>query len=234
VYKVIIYKELIVSGNKSLLDEFRKHISEFSTPDWTYVARDGELEDYVCFDYCGAVFPEAELSFYCGSDAYDEGSFQVGNIVPLKKNQLDIKEYNSLLDSFYDEVLAPFHRKFSCLAITGPTNDKFDPLSVISEEALRKLKKFCNAANKTTGSSHPCDEERWFDFICQTVVDNKIFDYDTLYRFLKDEDYWGEKDPKLLGPIGHFAWDDEHASELAQEYENYVNILQYYRKWSNS
>ncbi len=65
----------------------------------------------------------------------------------------------------------------------------FDPLDYISKEALIKLEQFCFLANKSTGSLHFCDEERWFDFICQTVDDNQILDYDTLYRFLTDEDY---------------------------------------------
>lgn len=85
-------------------------------------------------------------------------------------------------------------------------------------------------ANKSTGSSHPCDEERWFDFICQTVDDEKIFDYDILFGFLTDEEYWGKKDPDFLGAIGQFAWDEEKGAELASEYENYVRILQYYKK----
>lgn len=55
---------------------------------------------------------------------------------------------------------------------------------------------------RTTGSSHPCDEERWFDFICQTVDDGRVFDYDTLSKFLQDEEYWGKKEKGFLGVIG--------------------------------
>lgn len=48
-----------------------------------------------------------------------------------------------------------------------------------------------------------------------------------------DEDYWGKKEPDFLGAMGHFAWDEEHAGELAAEYDNYVRILSYYKdkKW---
>ena len=101
--------------------------------------------------------------------------------------------------------------------------------SVLSVFFDSKLERFCNAANKSTGSSHPCDEERWFDFICQTVEDDRTFDYDTIYRFLMDEDYWGKKEEGFIGAVGHFAWDEEHADELATEYDNYVRILTYYR-----
>lgn len=103
-------------------------------------------------------------------------------------------------------------------------------IDYISESALNKLTLFCNAANKSTGSSHPCDEERWFDFICQTVDDGRVFDYDTLSKFLQDEEYWGKKEKGFLGVIGQFAWSVENAQELASEYDNYVRILQYYKK----
>ena len=95
---------------------------------------------------------------------------------------------------------------------------------------IDKLKAFCNGANKSTGSSHPCDQERWFDFICQTVDDGMMFDYSTLADFLQDESYWGKKDPGFLGVMGSFAWDEEHAYQLAAEYENACILLQYYKK----
>ena len=116
------------------------------------------------------------------------------------------------------------------IKVVGPSSGRFNPLDYISESALNKLTLFCNAANKSTGSSHPCDEERWFDFICQTVDDGRVFDYDTLSKFLQDEEYWGKKEKEFLGVIGQFAWSEENAEELASEYDNYVRILQYYKK----
>ena len=61
-------------------------------------------------------------------------------------------------------------------------------------------------------------------------VDGRVFDYDTLLKFLQDEEYWGKKEKGFLGVIGQFAWSEENAEELASEYDNYVRILQYYKK----
>ncbi len=112
--------------------------------------------------------------------------------------------------------------------IKGPTSDTFEPLDIISKEALKKLKKFSNSANKSTGTSHPCDEERWYDFVCQTIDDDCLIDTETLAKFLMDEDYWGSKEKGRIGVIGSFAWDEEMAWKLAGEYERLTSILQYY------
>ena len=60
--------------------------------------------------------------------------------------------------------------------------------------------------------------------------DGRVFDYDTLSKFLQDEEYWGKKEKGFLGVIGQFAWSEENAEELASEYDSYVRILQYYKK----
>lgn len=57
----------------------------------------------------------------------------------------------------------------------------------------------------------------------------RIFDYSTLADFLQDEIYWGEKSEESIGVIGDYAWDEEHAYELASEYEHACEILQYYK-----
>lgn len=101
---------------------------------------------------------------------------------------------------------------------------------MISETVLEKLKRFCSVANKSTGSSHPCDQKRWFDFICQTVDDGKIFDYSTLASFLQDETHWGKKPDDFIGVMGSYAWEEEQAYELATEYENLCEVLRYYKK----
>ena len=135
-----------------------------------------------------------------------------------------------ILDLFYNDIAKGYGQTHDDIKVVGPSSGRFNPLDYISESALNKLTLFCNAANKSTGSSHPCDEERWFDFICQTVDDGRVFDYDTLSKFLQDEEYWGKKEKGFLGVIGQFAWSDENAQELASEYDNYVRILQYYKK----
>lgn len=135
-----------------------------------------------------------------------------------------------MLELFYNDIAKAYGETHEGIKVVGPSSGQFDPLDYISEKALKKLTLFCDAANKSTGSSHPCDEERWFDFICQTVDDRRTFDYDTLFKFLQDEEYWGEKESGFLGVIGRFAWSEENAEELASEYDNYVRILQYYKK----
>lgn len=223
-----IYKELSFVGEKPALDEFKRNAPSFATGDWKYVKSD-RMKDYIAFDYNGNEADHAEVSIYYGADAWREGYIKVGNIVPLQKDRLSIEEYNAVLDLFYAEIILPNQRKMENIEIVGPESDVFDPLKYISKEALEKLERFCDCANKTTGSAHPSDGERWFDFICQTVDDNQTLDYDTLYRFLMDEEYWGKKGTGFLGCMGHFAWDESHAAELALEYDSYVRILEYYK-----
>lgn len=225
-----VYKELTFNGSKEALDKLFVEIYNVFPADWIKPTGSWMLKDYIVADYIGEAVPHAEVSIYYGKETWRDGCVKVGNIVPLEKDQLTVEEYNKILDLFYSDIVKPYSVKHMDIEIIGPTSEKFDPLNYITEKALQKLVKFCNAANKSTGSSHPCDEERWFDFICQTVDDEKIFDYDILFGFLTDEEYWGKKDPDFLGAIGQFAWDEEKGAELASEYENYVRILQYYKK----
>lgn len=223
-----IYKELSFTGGKPEFDLFKQIAPTLIRGNWKYVQNE-RMMDFIAFDYLGNKVDQAEVSIYYGPETWREGYIKVGNIVPLRKNELSIEEYNNVLDLFYEEIIAPNQSRLKGLKIVGPTSDVFEPLKYISKEALNKLQRFCNSANKTTGSIHPSDEMRWFDFICQTVDDNQTFDYDTIFRFLMDEEYWGKKEPGFLGAMGHFAWDEEHAGELATEYDNYVRILTYYK-----
>lgn len=226
-----VYKELSFLGSKPELDKLSEDIYNIFPADWIRPQRNNELlKDYILADYRGNKAPHAEVSIYYGKDTWREGVVKVCNIVPLEKSQLTVEEYNTILDLFYNDIAKVYGEMHRKIKIVGPSSELFDPLNYISEEALHKLTLFCDAANKSTGSVHPSDEKRWFDFICQTVDDKMVFDYDTLFEFLQDEDYWGKKEQEFLGVIGHFAWDEELAEKLASEYENYVRILQYYKR----
>ncbi|WP_230399232.1 hypothetical protein [Novisyntrophococcus fermenticellae] len=224
-----VYKELSFVGNKPGLDNLAKNIYTVFPVNWIKPKSNQMLKDYILADYVGNQAPHAEVSIYYGKDTWRDGYVKVCNIVPLQKNQLTIEEYNQLLDLFYNDIAKVYGQTHDDIKVVGPSSGQFNPLDYISDAALKKLTLFCNATNKSTGSSHPCDEERWFDFICQTVDDGRVFDYDTLFKFLQDEEYWGKKENGFLGVIGQFAWSEENAEELASEYDNYVRILQYYK-----
>jgi hypothetical protein len=223
------YRELYFKGTEKQLLEFVNQIGEYAVGDWKLEKKSERWKDYLCFDYVGELVDKACVSIYIG-DKISKGELRVGNIVPLEKNELSVDEYNTILLKFYDDVIKPYKKFGTELNILQPSDDIFDPTSVISETALKKLRLFCTAANKSTGSSHPYDRERWFDFICQTVDDGKMFDYSTLASFLQDETYWGKKSDDFIGVMGDYAWDEEHAYELASEYESLCEILCYYKK----
>lgn len=215
-----IFRELYFKGTSDHLTDFTHEIGKYVNGDWK-LNKDSKLsKDYLIFDYSGNLVERASVYIYIAKTD-DCGELNVGNIVPENKPKLSIDEYNAILLKFYDDIIKPYKTSGTQLEITQPTDDTFNPSSVISQKALDKLEKFCKSANKSTGSSHPNDRGRWFDFICQTVDDDKMFDGSELASFLQDEDYWGK-----VQDGG--AWSENMANRLAAEYENLCEILKYY------
>ena len=223
------YRELYFRGSREQLKKFIDEMKKCVAVNWRMEIQSERWKDYLFFDYMGENVEKARVSIFIG-DGIEKGELSVGNIVPIEKSELSIDEYNAVLLQFYNDIIKPYKESGTDLDISEPSDDVFDPTSIITKEALAKLKSFCNLANKSTGSSHPSDQERWFDFICQTVDDDKMFDYSTLADFLQDESYWGKKPEDFLGVMGNYAWDEEHANELASEYESACEILCYYKK----
>lgn len=223
------YSELCFYGTSDQILSFKKDIKQFVTENWNYNIDKNTIAEYLTFTYTGDKEENAMVCI-CDSKYNGEPCYRIVNIVPLNTDELSMEQYNHLVKLFYEDIISKYKEVYRELEIVGPTSDIFDPCDVISQTALRKLELFCNMANKSTGSSHPCDQERWFDFICQTIDDNRIFDYDTLANFLQDELYWGAKKSGAIGVMGRFAWSSEKAYELASEYEAACNILKYYRE----
>lgn len=222
-----IFRELYIRGNSDQLQEFIGQIKSFVAGDWSFKKSD-RLSDYLLFNYNGDKVDNAQVSI-CIGDRISGGELHVGNIVPLKKSSLTTEEYNAVLMQFYNDIIKKYNESGASITIQEPSEDVFDPTSIISEEALKKLKLFCAVANKSTGSSHPNDQERWFDFICQTVDDERMFDYSTLADFLQDEEYWGAKPDGNKGVTGGSVWEEDIANELASEYDKTCLILLHYK-----
>lgn len=91
-------------------------------------------------------------------------------------------------------------------------------MKYLSEASLKKLQLFCDCADKSSGVGHPCDEMRWFDFVCQTVAEDNIVDADILEEILQDETYCGR----------NAVWSAQWARKLAVNYKTGSRILRYY------
>ena len=162
------YSELCFYGTSDQILSFKKDIKQFVTEDWNYNIDKNTIAEYLTFTYTGDKEENAMVCI-CDSKYNGEPCYRIVNIVPLNTDELSMEQYNHLVKLFYEDIISKYKEVYRELEIVGPTSDIFDPCDVISQTALRKLELFCNMANKSTGSSHPCDQERWFDFICQKL-----------------------------------------------------------------
>jgi hypothetical protein len=148
--------------------------------------------------------PAAGLSLW----SHDEGLY-VPNVVPLETVELTHAQYNAVLGDFADRVVRPVAARVGFrIELTDGRQQLSD---WIPPEAARKLRVFSAAANKSTGSSHPMDRQRWFDFILAVHRSGSQLDTDRLARWLNEVD----------------RWDEDSAYKLAGEFERYISILEY-------
>ncbi|EJL7929821.1 hypothetical protein NM092_003844, partial [Vibrio cholerae] len=81
---------------------------------------------------------------------------------------------------------------------------------VVGKEAGNLLESFSSLANKSTGGSHPCDQNRWFAFIVETSKKNKYVNSSDLARVLCKQ-----------------GWSESSAQKLVIEYEFARDLIKY-------
>jgi len=139
-----------------------------------------------------------------------DGSIYVSNIVPKDKQHLSWNEYNYILEEFHDRFVKPVAEELHLKVVF--TADEQTIEDWVSKESAEKLRYFSRAANKSTGSSHPLDEQRWFDFIVSVAQKNDHLDAPRLRQWLIEN-----------------GWTEDIAHELSSDYEKGIALLKYYR-----
>ena len=127
-----VYKELSFGGDKLSFDTLFSEIYNYFPADWSKPKNSRLLKNYIVADYIGDLAPHAEVSIYYGADSWREGYIQVGNIVPLDKDQLTIDEYNKILELFYTDIVIPYCEKHTNIKVfyNGPQEiDHFFPMN---------------------------------------------------------------------------------------------------------
>lgn len=139
----------------------------------------------------------------------NSNGFYVSNVVPTKYGQLTHAQYNAILDDFVSRVLVPASQNAKIdYRVSSPQQS---PRDWFTPETAQALAAFSSLANKSTGTGHPLDEERWFAFIVAAHRAGSERSSDKLQR-------WLEKD----------GWLFETALSLVSDYEGQRAILEYY------
>lgn len=144
----------------------------------------------------------------------EKNGYKVVNIVPQESGELSISQYNAVLQDFVKHIVEPaaLDKKF-CVEVSKPWRAIQDWLG---ETPAAMLRKFSGAANKSSGASHPKDQERWQDFLIAVHKSGHREDPELLRRWLIDIEHWPE----------------EIASNLSASYETALELLQRYDNYS--
>jgi len=213
------FQDLIVTGAASRIEEIGAAFEGRLPAGWTRdkireqeaLAMGGD-DKWLVFNRAGSSdIPAASLFF-----ATCNGDLKVSNIVPQAVSELSKQQYNAILIEFYKSTVVAVA---DALALQHELTPDTRPITFwITENAAEKLRRFSQCANKSSGSAHPMDRNRWFDFLTQVVADRSELDTDTLARWLVLIEHWPE----------------ESARDLVLEYEFGRDLLTYARDRGNA
>lgn len=153
-----------------------------------------------CFNYIGDELNKAILYVNLNDDVYT-----ISNAFPREKNSLDEDEYNALLNNFVKNNLSNIKHEIS----------KSDVVleDLVGKQISDKFYSFSSLANKSSCIAHPNDEKRWYAFVLDSLIKDKILPSKDIYYFLVED-----------------GWTNENAEVLSFNYEKTYAVMEYTRK----
>jgi hypothetical protein len=208
-----VFQDLSIVGPESKRTELRQALVEAAAAPWKHgqdaekdLSRMARGEDIIVFQReADSRLPAAGLTLWAR-----EAGYEITNIVPKKMGQLTYAQYNALLQEFDRSIAKPAASKTGFAVNVSAPRQTLEQW--VSPEAAKALEAFSDAANKSTGSSHPLDQKRWLRFLILSHHSEKKVDGDRLRRWLIEVD----------------GWDEDHALKLVIEYEFALDLLQAY------
>lgn len=198
------------------VDDLRDKIISKANEDWIH---DSEKESEISHG-----FPSSEDVIVFNRKAFHDidGSmlilwqfnnrYSVTNIVPCNVGELGIDKYNSIITDFVEKIISPLcDSGFLTFELTKSEKDIRD---LLSEPTARLLESFSRLANKSTGASHPSDQERWIKFLLKSHELNETASATDLMQWLVEIERWPE----------------EQASKLVINYEFSRDLLNAYER----
>ena len=201
-----VFQDLFLMGPAERLAELREALRQRAEAPWCQV--EDEIPDSMAFGReSGDGIAASSLTLWKTPSGY-----KVTNIVPIEKSELSVSEYNDVLNDFVDRVTPVLND----LGFQVEISERERPITDwTSQEAAEALRMFSVGANKSTGSSHPSDQERWFQFLFAAYRAHGELDPYLLKRWLEEVE----------------KWPPDVASDLVLEYEFALSLLSEYDRF---
>ena len=210
-----ILQELHINIQDYSIDEFAELVTKHCGEKWNRALEQEKNirsiairgETALCFERCGVdEIKNADLIIH---ERKPEPLY-VSNIVPSESTRLSCYEYNQILNNFVELVLEPAIEQTN-ISYELSADKKFIK-DVVGEAAEKDLEAFSASANKSTGSSHPLDQQRWFQFLVTVNRSN------------------GQLSTELLGgTLIEEGWSEDVANGLAIEFEFSQALLDFFK-----
>jgi hypothetical protein len=206
-----VFRDLTLNGAGPRLDDLADAIVARLREPWI---RDQQVEAEGFGDY--RVFrrdPNGDrpgLRLFLSANS--TGDVYVSNILPMERGRLTMAEYNEALTEFYETFLQRAAAAGGLEAVLG--TDTLDLQTELPDDAISALHTFSRAANRSTGSSHPMDMERWLRFIVCLHKSRKTLSPSVLNDWLQAD-----------------GWPPDISLELTLEFEFAATVLDYADKY---
>lgn len=195
--------------HSSLRDALHRH----TAPPWRHAEEKerelantlSDMPEYLMFERSA----EQELAAAAVALCKAPNGYDVVNIIPLEAHELGVTSYNDILNDFIDRIVAPASREFQFDFTPTPRMQSITDW--ISDNSATALHRFSVSANKATGTGHPADRKRWFQFILTAYQGEEELDTERLGRWLVEVE----------------KWPPEVAHQLVDEYQYSIDLLQF-------
>lgn len=208
-----VFQELTLRGEKSQLKQAIIAIEKRLNNGWR---RDSERETIISANAPNEIYwfsctgkpPRRAASLWLAHG--DDNTVYLSNIAPSSNQDLDVHEYNQILQEFYTNFVEPVTKSLGIEHTLTSDTKKIEDW--VSPETATKLQQFARLANKYTDGSHVLDQSRWFDFLIAAHAESADLDPVTLGRWLMEAE----------------GWPEETASELSMKYAYGQSLLTFY------
>lgn len=142
----------------------------------------------------------------------DRDGLKLTNIYPRKVLDLGPARYNSIILDFLTNVVEPARLQIDICVELG--REFLSLRTALGQDAASALIAFSKGANKSTGSAHPLDRKRWFDFLLALHKAPRRPGLEQIQRWLVESEGWSE----------------EAADQLIRECQFSLDLLMYQDK----